>query len=128
MLFLLFQIFFCKFMHCSPKVHRNCFCKTFWSTFLVLLFVRALTNCKGLLTNSEGWVNIVNQDLESLEKPDSILQRKIFSVSRSPCKAFMMLELGIIPVRLVIMKNECNSYNTFYKRGQIQCYQGCFKL
>ena len=26
----------------------------------------------GLLTNSKSWVNIVNQDLESLEKPDSI--------------------------------------------------------
>ena len=28
-------------MHHLPEVHRNCSCKTFWSTFLVLLFVRA---------------------------------------------------------------------------------------
>ena len=27
-------------MHCFPKVHRNCSCKTFWSNFMVLLFVR----------------------------------------------------------------------------------------
>ena len=37
----IFNFFFSKYMHCFPKVHRNCSCKTFWSTFLVLLFVRA---------------------------------------------------------------------------------------
>ena len=46
----------------------------------------------------------MNQDLESLEKPDSILQRKLLAVSGNPCKAFMMLELGIVPVRFVIMQ------------------------
>ena len=28
-------------MHHLPEVHRKCSCKTFWSTFLVLLFERA---------------------------------------------------------------------------------------
>ena len=58
----------------------------------------------GLLTNAESWINVVNQDLECLEKPDSILQRKVLSSSGNPCKAFMMLELGITPVRFVIMQ------------------------
>ena len=35
-----------KCMHDLPEVHRNCSCKTFWSTFLALLFKRAC--CSGL--------------------------------------------------------------------------------
>ena len=30
-----------KCMHHLPEVHRNCICKSFWSTFLALLFERA---------------------------------------------------------------------------------------
>ena len=60
----------------------------------------------GLLTNAESWINVINQDLEALEKPDSILQRKLLSVSGNPCRAFMMLELGIIPVIFVITQKQ----------------------
>ena len=40
-LLLLFQNKMFECMHHIPKVHRNCDCKTIWSTFLVLLFERA---------------------------------------------------------------------------------------
>ena len=56
----------------------------------------------GLLTNSESWINVSSQDISELEKPDTHLQRKVLDASAS--KAFMMLELGTIPVRFVIMK------------------------
>ena len=42
--------------------------------------------------------------LEDLEKPDIILMRKILSITGNPSRVFMMLELGIAPVRFVIMK------------------------
>ena len=31
----------------------------------------------GLLTNSESWINIVNKDIDCLEKPDTILKSKV---------------------------------------------------
>ena len=58
----------------------------------------------GLLNNSESWINISKKDIEDLEKPDLILMRKILSITGNPSKVFMMLELGIAPVRFVIMK------------------------
>ena len=58
----------------------------------------------GMLTNTDSWINISKKDIEKLEKPDTILMRKILSASGNPSKSFMMPELGIVPVRYVIMK------------------------
>ena len=58
----------------------------------------------GLLNNAESWINITQKNIEDLEKTDLILQRKVLSVTGNPSRVFMMLELGIIPVRFVIMK------------------------
>ena len=58
----------------------------------------------GMLTNSESWINVTKQNLDDLEKPDTILQRKVLSVTSNPSKCFMKLELGILPVKFVIMK------------------------
>ena len=58
----------------------------------------------GLLNNVDSWINVNQKDLEALEKPDVILMRKVLSSSGNPCKTFMMLELGILPVKFVIMK------------------------
>ena len=56
----------------------------------------------GPLTTCESWIIVNSQDISMLEKPNTHLQRKVLDVSAS--KAFMMLELGTIPVRFVIMK------------------------
>ena len=58
----------------------------------------------GLLNNAESWINITQKNIEDLEKTDLMLQRKVLSVTGNPSRVFMMLELGIIPVRFVMMK------------------------
>ena len=40
----------------------------------------------GLLTNSESWINITEKDIEHLERPDTILQRKVLSETGNPSK------------------------------------------
>ena len=75
----------------------------------------------GMLTNIESWINITKVNLEKLEHPDTALQKKLLSTEGNPCKAFMMLELGVIPVRFVVMQKECNLCTTYYKRAQNQC-------
>ena len=56
-----------------------------------------------MLTNSESWINLTQQDLDKLQKPDTNLLRKLLSESGNPSKVFMFLELGVLPVRYVIM-------------------------
>ena len=43
----------------------------------------------GLLTNSESWINVKQKDLDALEKPDVILERRVLGTSGNPSKAFM---------------------------------------
>ena len=50
--------------------------------------------------------NITNQDPDCLEQLDYILQRKVLSFSGNTFRAFMMIELGIIPVRFEIMQKQ----------------------
>ena len=40
--------------------------------------------------------------------PDTLLQRQILSTSGNPSKVFMSLELGVVPVRYVIMAKRLN--------------------
>ena len=61
-----------------------------------------------LLTNSESWINISEKDIENLEKCDIIILRKLLSDYGNPSKVFMYLELGIIPVRFVLMSKRIN--------------------
>ena len=57
-----------------------------------------------MLTNSESWINLTKENIDELENPDTILQRKVLSSSGNPSKVFMMLELGLIPVRYLIIQ------------------------
>ena len=34
-----------------------------------------------MLTNAESWINMTQRDIEALEKPDTFLQRSIFSTN-----------------------------------------------
>ena len=54
-----------------------------------------------LLNNAETWINVTKKDIEKLEKPDNILQEKLFSEKAS--KAFQYLEFGILPVKYVLI-------------------------
>ena len=57
-----------------------------------------------MLSNCERWINITKGELDSLEKPDTMMQRSILKTNGNPSKVFMYLELGILPVKYVMMK------------------------
>ena len=54
-----------------------------------------------MLNNAETWVNVLKSDVEKLEKPDAMLIEKLFETKAS--KAFQYLEMGMLPVKYVIM-------------------------
>ena len=61
-----------------------------------------------LLNNSESWINLTRKDIESIEKPDVMLLRKVLGSSGNPSTVFLYLELGILPAKFVIMKKRLN--------------------
>ena len=69
-------------------------------TYKTALIMREAMLIGSMLTNSK---NLIQQNLNKLQKPDTILQRKLLSGSGNPSKVFMFLELGVLPVRYVIM-------------------------
>ena len=76
--------------------------------FKAAMLMRQRMLVGGMLTNSECWINLTKKDIEDLEKPDIILQRKVLSVQGNPSTCFMQLELGIIPVRFVVKQKRLN--------------------
>ena len=62
----------------------------------------------GMLTNAESWIKITQKDLEDLEKPDMMLLRKVLGTRANPSKCFMQLEMGVLPVKYVIMQRRMN--------------------
>ena len=74
--------------------------------FKTAKIMRASMLIGSLLNNSETWTNISKTDLEALDKPDIITQRNILGNKGNPSKAFMCLELGILPVKFVMMEKK----------------------
>ena len=57
-----------------------------------------------LLSNCESWYNLTKAEIEELESVDEILLQKILETPCSTPKEMLFLELGIIPVRFVIIQ------------------------
>ena len=57
-----------------------------------------------LLSNIETMVNLTKDDLNKLEKTDLVPQKKLLPSGGNASKAFRYLELGITPVKYVIIE------------------------
>ena len=77
-------------------------------TFRAAMIMREGLMLGSMLNNSESWINITKSDLEVFEKPDTMVQRNILTNYGNPSKVFMCLELGIIPVKYVIIEKRLN--------------------
>ena len=75
-------------------------------SFKAALLMREAILLGGLLPNAETWTNITEANIAKLTMPDTMLQRSLLSTSGNPSKVFMCLELGIIPVKFVLMKKK----------------------
>ena len=76
--------------------------------FKAAILMRESMLLGSMLSNCEIMIIVTEADLNKLEKPDTELQRQLLAVSGNPSKAFMCLELGITPVKFVIMGRRLN--------------------
>ena len=73
-------------------------------TYKAALLLRSGLLLGSLLSNVEAMVNVTKSDIIKIEKPDLILQEKLLPSTGNASKCFRYLELGIIPVKYVIME------------------------
>ena len=62
----------------------------------------------GILTNCEIWYGLTKGDISQLEDIDKLLLRKIFNVASSCPIEALYLELGVIPINMVIKSRRLN--------------------
>ena len=76
--------------------------------FEVAVLLRNSLFLSSILTNSEAWYNLKNEELEKLEQADESLLRKILECPASTPKEMMYLELNCLPIRYIIKCRRVN--------------------
>ena len=56
----------------------------------------------GMLTNCEVWYGLTDNEVTQLEEVDMLLLRQVFNVATSCPTEALYLELGCVPVGLII--------------------------
>ena len=63
-----------------------------------------------MLSNAETWSNLTEIETKKDENVDTMLQRKLVSESGNASKAVMALELGMVPVKFVIIGKQLSGF------------------
>ena len=74
-----------------------------WYFETAVIFRNALL-LSTLLCNTESWVGLTNKEVESLEKVDEQLLRRILSAHSKTAIPALYLELGCVPIRFLVMQ------------------------
>ena len=56
----------------------------------------------GILTNAEVWYGIKQSEIDELEEVDKLLLRRVLGAPESSCIESLYLELGLVPIRVII--------------------------
>ena len=79
-------------------------CVSFGSHYFEIAKVlREARLINGILTNAEIWYSLGISEIESLEKIDRMFLRQVFAVPQSVSWESLYLELGVIPLKVVLM-------------------------
>ena len=95
--------------------------------FEVALILRGSNLLNGILTNSEAWYGLSKQEVEHLERVDEMLLRKILEVGVSCPKEMLYLELGVTPIRFVIMTRRLMFLHYILNQDKKSLIYKCFE-
>ena len=70
--------------------------------FEIAATLREAMLVNGLLTNSEVWYGLSGKEVKKLEEVDKLLLRQIFQVASSCPTEALYLELGCVPLGIII--------------------------
>ena len=72
----------------------------------------------GILINSEAWYNVTKGDIEDLEKVDREFLKGVMNAPKSTPTESLYLELGIIPIKYIIMARRLNFLQYITKKNK----------
>ena len=76
--------------------------------FEIALTLRESIMINGMLTNCEVWYGLTDNEVGQLEEVDRLLLRRILNVAASCPVEALYLELGCVPLRIVIKSRRIN--------------------
>ena len=76
--------------------------------FTVAIILRNSLLVSSVLCNSEAWFNITKTELDLIETVDLMLLRSLLRAPKSVPKEILFLELGVLPLRDLIMQRRLN--------------------
>ena len=76
--------------------------------FEVAVILRNSLLISSLLSNSESWYNLKNEEIVILEKVDEMLLRKVLECPAKTPKEMLYLELNCLPIRYIITSRRIN--------------------
>ena len=79
--------------------------------FEVALILRDSLLLSSILVNSEAWYDLTEEDIETLEKADEELLRRVLEAPISTPKCMLYLETGCKPLRFIIMSRRLMFYH-----------------
>ena len=79
--------------------------------FEVALILRDSLLLSSILVNSEAWYDLTDEDVETLERADEELLRRVLEAPISTPKCMLYLETGCKPLRYIIMSRRLMFYH-----------------
>ena len=76
--------------------------------FQIAILLRNALFVSSLLCNSEAWFNLTKAELNLIETVDLELLRKILKAPQSTPKESLFMELGVLPLRYIILQRRMN--------------------
>ena len=76
--------------------------------FTVAIILRNSLLVSSILCNSEAWFNITKKELDLIETVDLMFLRNLLGAPKSVPKEILFLELGVLPLREIIMQRRLN--------------------
>jgi hypothetical protein len=83
--------------------------------FEIATTLREAELMNGMLTNKEVWYGIKQNEMDQLEEVDKLLLRRILGAPDSACIESLYLELGLIPIHIMINARRVNYLHNLLK-------------
>ena len=76
--------------------------------FQIAVTLREAHLIKGMMSSAESWYGPRKQEIEQMEEVDKMLIRKILDAPMSTCIESLHLELGLVPVSIILKSRRIN--------------------
>ena len=95
--------------------------------FEIAVTLRESLLVNGMLTNAEIWYGISKSEINELEDVDKLLMRRVLESPSSSCVESLYLELGIIPISILIKARRVNYLHYLVNLSESEMLSKVFK-